>query len=326
MRKWSLLSVARRTKHAMLVAGKRQRRSWLMVREAAETTWRIRMKAAQAGMKFDGLPRGPRVPGSVWAVAMVRNEADIIADTVAHLFRQGVDGVLVADNGSTDATLEVLHDLAGRYPLYVGTDSEPAYYQAQKMTLLARLAAECGADWIVPFDADEWWFGAAGERLVDTLRRSETGVAAALLFNCYPPVAEAGGPEWRFDPLSARLTKVAFRWRPLAALQHGNHAVFHPDQSHEILNILHFPWRRFEQFQDKVRHGMAALEGVGKRTDGAGDHWQVLGRLSDEELRSAWESLLQGKAPESFLWVPQGPLAPITPGSWEVWPTKPGGC
>ena len=69
MRKWSLMSVARRTKHAMLVAGKRQRRSWVMVREAADSTWRIRMKAAQAGMKVDGLRRGLGGVRAVWGPA-----------------------------------------------------------------------------------------------------------------------------------------------------------------------------------------------------------------------------------------------------------------
>jgi hypothetical protein len=254
---------------------------------------------------------------------MVRNEADIIADTVRHLFRQGVDVVLIADNGSTDATPDVLHDLAQRFPVYVVKDSEERFYQAQKTTLLARIAAECGADWIVPFDADEWWFGAPGERLVDTLRRADTGVASARIFNCFPADGSSGSPVWNFDPRPASLLKVAFRWHFLAALAPGNHSVVHPDQPQELLNILHFPWRDFGQFERKVRHGVAALAAVRQSDAGTGDHWEVLGRLSDEELQSAWLALLEGDAPASFLWVPQGPLEPIAPDSWEVWPAHP---
>jgi hypothetical protein len=46
--------------------------------------------------------------------------------------------------------------------VHVVTDREPAYFQAAKMTRLARAAARAGADWVVPFDADELWFADRG--------------------------------------------------------------------------------------------------------------------------------------------------------------------
>ena len=270
-------------------------------------------------MRFpSGLRTHRRVKGSVWAIAMVRNEADIIGGTVEHLFRQGVDQILVADNGSTDDTVAILNELATRLPMVIGVDAEAAYYQAQKMTYLARVAARCGADWIVPFDADEWWFGAAGERLVDTLRGAPSGVATASLYNCFP-VLDSEQQSWGLDVIPHPSPKVAFTWQRNARLQEGNHWVHHSHEPHLALNIVHFPWRSYGQFERKVRQGAAAVEAAGGGFKG-GDHWRILGQLTDADLRKAWRALLEGDAPESFEWVPRGTLRLVDPRSWRVWP------
>jgi glycosyltransferase involved in cell wall biosynthesis len=86
---------------------------------------------------------------SVWGVSMVKDEADIVRWTVATIVEQ-VDHVLVADNGSTDGTRQLVESVGAE----VVDDPEPAYYQSDKMSHLARVAASRGADWIVPFDAD----------------------------------------------------------------------------------------------------------------------------------------------------------------------------
>lgn len=86
---------------------------------------------------------------------MVKNEADIIEQTIRHLLNQGVEHILVADNGSTDGTYELLQELSKSLPVHVIQDREVAYYQSEKMMWLADQVTEAGAEWIVPFDADE---------------------------------------------------------------------------------------------------------------------------------------------------------------------------
>lgn len=89
------------------------------------------------------------------AVAMLRNEADILPDFLGHcaaLF----DEVLVVDHASTDGTSQMLEAAAARMALRSWRFAQDAKMQSLVVTALAREAAARGADWIVPLDADEF--------------------------------------------------------------------------------------------------------------------------------------------------------------------------
>ncbi|PAK60721.1 glycosyl transferase family 2, partial [Staphylococcus capitis] len=91
----------------------------------------------------------------------------------------------VVDNGSDDGTFELLQRLSRELPLSVGRDREPAYYQSEKMPYLAHRAQRAGATWVVPFDADEFWFGVEG-MLAEVLTTSKNTVEISQLYNLFP--------------------------------------------------------------------------------------------------------------------------------------------
>ncbi|WP_343997768.1 glycosyltransferase family 2 protein [Nocardioides furvisabuli] len=314
----SPVRLAQRAKHRSMLLAKDARAA----RDAASRRWgpsgsNVRKRVAQ-GMELPVRPARQRAPGSVWAVAMVKNEADIIGQTIDHLRGQGVDGVLVVDNGSTDGTRELLRTMADGAFLHVGDDREPAYYQAPKMQFLARWAARQGADWIVPFDADEWWFG-PHLSLAETLRDCKTPMATAVIHNVFPEPgsSEAVASGWRVDTDPARLEKVAYRTHPLAALHHGNHGVSRPGRVSQILRILHVPWRSEQQFRSKIATGAAALRLAGPRAPGPGaDHWRDLDGQSVDELGIIWREMLDGHGHPMLEWSPTGELRPIRMASW----------
>lgn len=218
------------------------------------------------------------------AIAMVKDEADIVGSTVEHM-RTQVDHVIVADNGSTDDTRAILHDLG----VEVLDDPEPGYYQSRKMTNLADYAGRLGADWIVPFDADEWWYSPLG-RIADVLDRIQAWktIAVAQLFD---HVATALDPDID-DPVKRLawrrlnhlpLVKVAFRYRPGVIVEQGNHnATFTDGTAHnvrlDLLEIRHFPYRSPEHFVRKARNGAAAYAATDLGAD-VGGHWRQYGRL-----------------------------------------------
>lgn len=300
--------------NALLVARSTLGTAARAVRSTFDADHRTAARRARVGLRLADLPRS-RPQGTVWAITMVRNEIDVLPMVLDHLERQGVDHVLVADNGSTDGTLELLEDRAADGRLLLAHDTEPAFYQAAKVTRLAQAARRAGAGWVVPFDADELWFAAHG-LLGDHLRAQRADVLGARLFNGFP--TSAGG--WAMDP-TAGLGKVAFRSHPLAAVGSGNHRVDRPgprlEGAHAPLRVAHLPWRSFEQFAAKLRQGARAYQ----LTTGlvGGDHWRDLGGLGDDALRGLWEGLLAGRTDESIGWTPRADLVPADPTTWPTW-------
>jgi glycosyltransferase involved in cell wall biosynthesis len=223
----------------------------------------------------------------VTGICMCKDEADIIVSTVRHMAGQ-VDEVIVADNGSTDGTRGLLEALADHLPVVVIDDPDPAYYQAVKMTRLATVAADGGAGWVVPFDADEVWYSPFASTIAEALRGSTTAVVGAVL---YDHVA-TGVDDDVSDPLlrigwrrreAVELPKVACRTRLDVRIHQGNHAASYLEQTMvpDQLVVRHFPYRSVEQFIRKARNGAAAYAATDLPED-AGAHWRGYGRILDE--------------------------------------------
>jgi len=233
------------------------------------------------------------------AVTMVRDEEDVIFATVAHMLAE-VDAVIVADNLSTDRTREILDGMARAHPaLVVVDDPDPSYRQSAKMTALAlRARLELGADWVVPFDADEWWYSPFG-RIADVLAdvAPQWLVAPAAL---YDHVATGIDDPLELDPtkrigwrreLRAPLPKVAARWREDLVIEQGNHGASYrgrPTTFDELLVVRHFPYRSVEQLVRKVRNGAAAYRAAGDSLPASfGAHWRQWGDLLDQRGEEA---------------------------------------
>ena len=221
---------------------------------------------------------------TVVGVTMVRDEADIIETAVRHHLAEGCDRVIVADNLSTDGTRTILDRLAETLPVTVVDDPEKGYYQARKMTRLARQALEAGADWVVPFDADEFFYSDSG-RLADVLEAAppEMGV---LVCEGWDHVGEGLSPWRRRDP--QQFPKVVFRADPNAELAMGNHSVAHPGQvGSGPVRYRHHQYRSLDQMARKVRQGADAYA-ASDLPESEGAHWREAARLSDIELQARW--------------------------------------
>ncbi|WP_072314205.1 glycosyltransferase family 2 protein [Agrococcus sp. Marseille-P2731] len=207
---------------------------------------------------------------------MVRDEADILAAFLEHHLAQGVDRILVTDNGSVDGTREILAEYAAVAPVTVFDDLEHSKQQSRVVTAMARLAAtEHGADWVINGDADEFLRpvdpGRTLAEVFDELPRS-LGSFFVPVVNMVGPLARAGSgirrltyrdqrseEQLRAAGLIAHPTPNAVHvGDPEVEVAQGNHRVS-IEQRGEVpaelaLEVLHLPWRSMAQVERKTRN------------------------------------------------------------------------
>lgn len=233
---------------------------------------------------------------SVWGVTMIKDEADVIEQTLRHLHAEALDGVVVLDNQSTDGTREILEDLAEEWLgwLRIIDDPEVGYWQSAKMTSAARRAGELGATWVIPFDADELWQSPDERTLRDTimLHGDQVNGQTALLYDHRCTGVDEG--DWSSpsdDPFTRMgwrhatpipLPKACVRVSALRSIHPGNHGAELSEQSWSegILTVRHFPWRSPQQAVRKVTNGSRAYKATTlPRT--TGQHWREMGDTLD---------------------------------------------
>jgi glycosyltransferase involved in cell wall biosynthesis len=240
---------------------------------------------------------------SVWAIMMVKDEEDVIEPVLRHIAAQGVDGIIVADNRSTDLTRDLLTWLHDQLPcpLVLHDDEQIGYWQSRKMTALANEAHKLGAEWVWPCDADEVWFYGK-ERLADVIHRSDGDVIYARLWHHFATAldanAGAGSPFTRMRYRSgteAPIGKVILRWQSDMVIEAGNHDVegAYAPSTRQDIQIRHFPYRSEQQFVRKAINGSRAYAET-TLPPHVGQHWREYGQLynqgGEQALRDAWHA------------------------------------
>ena len=235
---------------------------------------------------------------------LVRDEEDIVADNLDFHLAQGVDEVIVTDNGSVDGTLEILRAYEARGLVRIIVERTDDYSQGRWVTRMARMAAtEHKADWVINNDADEFWWPRTG-----TLRTlfeglgGDVGVVVGHRTN-FVPRPEDDRPYWErmtlreresLNPVGKPLPpKLAHRAHPEIVVVQGNHRIKGPDVGSELddgsIEILHFPMRSYAQFENKIVKGGRAYARNKELPEKTGRTWR--------QLYETWE---QGRLPAHY--------------------------
>ncbi|WP_353082593.1 glycosyltransferase family 2 protein [Tessaracoccus lapidicaptus] len=262
------------------------------------------------------LERRETVPGQVWGITLVRDEIDVIGHAIKHLLHQGAHYVLAVDNLSTDGTADLLQELAATDPrILVGYDALGEHYQGRKMSAIANRVRLAGAEWIIPFDADEFWFARSGT-LTDYLAGVRTHqVVRAHGTNAYP--TQYAGIDLE-DPDAVvslapqpMMGKVAIRPTRWVWIDDGNHSALDLGKpTLDGLSFIHIPYRSYSQMERKFRQGAAALAAAKGVAPHIGHHWRESAAQSEETLRRRWASLIAENRDS----------VSSTPNRWASWP------
>lgn len=213
------------------------------------------------------------------AISSVKNEAEIIAKTVSHLYGEGVDEVVVSVGPSSDLTF----NQAVRAGALVQEQLGP-FDQSAEMTRLATMVGD-DATWIVPFDADEFWTGTDGRTIADILNELP------------PTTTRVYAPVYTHLDLATRAVtpktwgKVAFRPHPDMHLGWGNHHVLNGDGDdiHGILAIRELQYRDYPHFLAKVTKARELFDSWAVPPE-HGSHMRGLVLMDPEHLAEAYAS------------------------------------
>lgn len=224
----------------------------------------------------------------LWAVTMAKDEGDVIDHTLYHLSAEGVEGIVVADNLSSDDThdrlLEAQERLSGKTEVIIKIDEEVAYTQDHKMTMMARdVGIHKRADWIIPFDADELWFSRSGTlQEVLTKADQEGFLTAKPLYTNHSVTAFDKIADNPYEAMIYKWDqptnyKTCFKFRPDISISNGNHFVYwqDPHEGHmrdekpllDTVEIRHFQYRGEEHFIRKILNAYTACKALPDNAD-----------------------------------------------------------
>lgn len=211
-------------------------------------------------------------------ICHVKNEIDIVELVVRHTLAEGLDRLFFTDHMSTDGTWELLREMALTMPIDLGRNEDPVFHQAAQMNMLAEIAMGAGADWIVPFDADEFFYAVSGKTVAEAL--NEVPLEFPKLFCQVSRYLDFTRKE-----VAPQRAKVVYRPSPDAWLVAGNHDVTLPGGLWAVLEVAHLQYRSREQFIAKI-NGLTAYEPL----------FAIQGRpallgKSDEELSAEYDAL-----------------------------------
>jgi Glycosyl transferase family 2 len=241
---------------------------------------------------------------------LVRDEQDIIRENLDFHLAQGVDQVIVTDNGSEDATIEILRSYESRGVVRLLFEPSDDYSQGRWVTRMARLAAtELEADWVINSDADEFWWPRGGslKSLFQQLP-DQVGVLVGRRAN-FIPRPEDSRPFWErmtlrereaLNPLGKPLPpKLAHRADPEITVAQGNHKVEGAQLGKRLddgsIEILHFPMRTYAQFENKIVKGGRAYARNRELPERAGRTWRRLYRTWEQGgLRDHYDQRVVG--------------------------------
>ncbi|MBV9997051.1 MAG: class I SAM-dependent methyltransferase [Caulobacteraceae bacterium] len=246
----------------------------------------------------------------VYAVTMVRNEADIISAFIRQadcLF----DKLIVADVQSTDGTGEMLAEaVRGGSRIDVYTVDKQEKFQSAIMNRLARIAFREGADWIFLIDGDEFLNVESRSELIQRLKTFPDTIMHLRWLNLIPSQYgsfshfDISHPFFWTGRVSS-YSKVAIS-NLFAAnnrdfyIHEGNHLVSPTFSETPIcpglpdgLTLLHLPIRSVDRFKYKIsvahrtlltKHNRRESEGV--HVDSMNEWLQSRASLSAPELDS----------------------------------------
>lgn len=209
---------------------------------------------------------------NIWGLCACLNEADIIESVLRHHLDQGLSHIYVLDGGSTDGTIDIVRSL----PVELEVQPDSTFCEQAIIDQMAARAAE--ADYIVAFDADEYWVGTDGRTLAQAMDGATEPKLHAPVWHHY---------DWDHrEAVPKPLAKVAFRYAEGLSIELGHHNVSWAGCQWGLIEVHELQYRSEDHFVRKVQERLA------RHQPGAEGGWHHLrfASMTEGELRTWWNS------------------------------------
>lgn len=246
---------------------------------------------------------------------LVKNEADILAANLEFHHAMGVDGFIVTDNNSSDATMDILRQYERRgWVWHIISEPATGYLQKRWVDRMVWMAKrQYGADWVINADADEFWWPPTGN-LKAGLDSTRAGVLHCQTVSVLPvegqplsaweetvravkPEDEARYGLCPFSHYARQRGKVLHRTDGYLQIAQGNHKVLmlpRVKRESDII-IYHYSLRGKAHFISKMVTGGKAYEANPSKHGGR--HWRYFYALHKQgRLEQAYEESVMGCA------------------------------
>lgn len=278
--------------------------------------WRIWKKIGVAVVDsfkaFDPKPE-PRLIMTL----LVKDEEEMLEKNLIFHKSLGVDGFIVTDNNSSDATPRILRKYRDKgWILEVIHEGATNYEQKRWVDrMIWKAKTDYKADWIINADADEFWHVPSGD-FKKSLSDTRANVLMCEMRSMYP---EEDKPFWQwnhavrpiskpekyglslYSVFSPQNRKVIHRADGYLQISMGNHKVKMFPQRSKTSDILvyHYNIRGRKQFIEKMVNGGKQLEQhKGKH---GGRHWRYFYRLYKEgKLNEEYDRVIGSSAVEEL--------------------------
>ena len=200
---------------------------------------------------------------AVWGITVAKNEADIIGLMLRHHMALGLTGMIVFDNLSCDGTGEIAKAVPG---VVVVEDNDELHNQERKNREMTQMAMDRGADWILPIDADEFWYLTTFSTIPEMLTASSFDTFRVPGYNHICTIFDDPSDSnpvrrmrWRYRDgiMNDRVgppPRIAYRCKPGRFAMRANEQTNDKKRSpiQKTLLVRHYPVRSLKQFKRKI--------------------------------------------------------------------------
>lgn len=129
----------------------------------------------------------------IYAHCLVKNEENFIWYSVASIVEH-VDKVMIWDNGSTDATIEVIEELKKKWPSKISIKKFIGGVSEARQKMLD----ESDSDWIIILDGDEVWWEDSIKQVIQVIS-SNTSITGGEIDSIVVPFKNLIGDIFHFQ-------------------------------------------------------------------------------------------------------------------------------